>query len=118
MFVAVYSFNVKPGMEEQFQQAWAVRTREIIEASGSFGSRLHRNEDGTVVAYAQWPSRAAWENAAAAETDARERMREAMESSETVYCLEVLEDLLVPRAGLRPPVQEQGQAGCRPPLQQ
>ncbi|HEY9789269.1 MAG TPA: antibiotic biosynthesis monooxygenase [Candidatus Obscuribacterales bacterium] len=95
MFVAVYSFKLKPNMEEQFQQAWAERTKEIIKASGSFGSRLHRNEDGTFVAYAQWPSRKAWENAAPSETAARDRMREATLSSETVFCLEVLEDLLV-----------------------
>lgn len=95
MFVAVYKFKVQPGMEEQFRQAWAERTREIIKENGSFGSRLHRNEDGAFVAYAQWPSRRAWEDALPNETIAMQRMRQAMLSAETVFCLDVLENLLV-----------------------
>jgi quinol monooxygenase YgiN len=95
MFVAVYLFRVKPGMEEQFRQAWAERTREIIKESGSLGSRLHRNEDGAFVAYAQWSSRKAWQDASTSETIARQQMRQATLSSETVFCLDLLENLFV-----------------------
>lgn len=98
MFIAVYSFTVKPGMEEQFHQAWAERTREIVIESGSFGSRLHKNEDGAFIAYAQWPSRKAWEDAPPNETSARKQMREAILFAKTVFCMDLLEDLFVPQA--------------------
>jgi heme-degrading monooxygenase HmoA len=95
MFVAVYAFKVKPAMEEQFQKAWATRTREIMTTSGGLGSRLHKNEDGTFIAYAQWPSRKAWEEASPLDSEARKIMRETTTSTETLYRLDVLEDLLV-----------------------
>lgn len=95
MFVAVYAFKVKPGMEEQFRRAWAERTREIIQESASFGSRLHLSDEGVFIGYAQWPSREAWESAKPHETAALLAMRAAMDSVETVYRLEVLDDLIV-----------------------
>jgi heme-degrading monooxygenase HmoA len=95
MFVAVYAFKVKPGMEERFQKAWADRTREIMSTCGGLGSRLHKNDDGTFIAYAQWPSRKAWEEAAPGESEASEKMRETTTFTETLYRLDVLEDLLV-----------------------
>jgi heme-degrading monooxygenase HmoA len=95
MFVVIYVFTVKPGMEAQFQEAWAERTKEIIHDHGSFGSRLHRADDGTFVAYAQWPTRQEWEDAPSGSTDAARRMKEALMSVETVFKLDVLNDLLV-----------------------
>lgn len=63
MFVVVYRWAVKPGREQEFRKAWVDVTEANYKAYGSLGSRLHRNEDGDWVAYAQWPSRDAWEKA-------------------------------------------------------
>ena len=41
--------------------AWETLTQGIRAGRGGLGSRLHRAEDGTWVAYAQWPDRATWE---------------------------------------------------------
>jgi hypothetical protein len=47
------------------------------------GSRLHVAEDGTWVAYAQWPSREAWERVRELEpTRGHRLMREAFEPDE------------------------------------
>jgi len=42
-------------------RTWRVRTEKIFRVRGSYGSRLHREPDGTYCAIALWPSRAAWE---------------------------------------------------------
>ncbi len=96
MFVAVYKFKARSGMEQQFERAWAERTIEIRNTMGSLGSRLHRADDGTYVGYAQWPSRQVWESSSgSAETPAMGAMREASEEIETILRLDVINDLLV-----------------------
>ena len=97
MFCAVYRFNVRPGLEEQLEDSWAKLTDLIYEHEGSLGSRLHRTPDGVYIAYAQWPARETWENASSLPPEAdpvRRAMREACESIETVYELEVVDDRL------------------------
>ena len=63
MFIAVYRWRVKPGAEEQFREGWRRVTESIYRTYGSLGSRLHRELDGTWIAYAQWPDRKRWEKA-------------------------------------------------------
>jgi hypothetical protein len=60
-FAVIYRWRIHNGMEEQFQQAWATVTELFIAERGALGSRLHQVEDGTWIAYAQWPTRQAWE---------------------------------------------------------
>ena len=55
MIAIVYRWRVTDGMEEQFVDGWSRVTRAIREHCGSHGSRLHRAEDGTWLAYARWP---------------------------------------------------------------
>src|SRR3989442_590031 len=56
MFVAVYWWRVHPGREDRFREAWRRGAERMTAVYGSFGSRLHRNEDGRFVGYAEWPS--------------------------------------------------------------
>jgi heme-degrading monooxygenase HmoA len=63
MFVAVYQWKVKKGREQEFRDAWIRVTEANYRAYGSLGSRLHQNDDGSWVAYAQWPSKQDWEYA-------------------------------------------------------
>jgi heme-degrading monooxygenase HmoA len=65
-FVVIYRWRLRPGMERQFQQAWEQATPLLMRQRGALGSRLHQAEDGTWVAYAQWPSRQSWEQSRAA----------------------------------------------------
>lgn len=102
MFIAVYRWVVKPGMEDRFVEAWHRGTLSITRIYGSFGSRMHRNEDGAFVGYAQWPSRAAWEVAERNhfkhdDEEAAHNFRESIAESGTLYLMEVLDDLLVHR---------------------
>ncbi|XXF75409.1 hypothetical protein P2318_20320 [Myxococcaceae bacterium GXIMD 01537] len=59
MFVAVYRWRLKPGMEEQFREGWRRTTVLAGERCGSGGSTLFRAADGTWVAIARWPEREA-----------------------------------------------------------
>lgn len=61
MHAVLYRWRVKPGGDEAFQRGWAQLTDSIRAQCGSYGSRLHRADDGTWVAYALWPDRATWE---------------------------------------------------------
>ena len=97
VFTVIYQFIVKPNAKTAFIQAWKALTELIYNHESSLGSRLHLTEDGTYLAYAQWPSKEVWKSSGAklpASSDAiRKQMREACESIEILYQLEVIEDL-------------------------
>lgn len=99
MFCVVYRFNVKEGMEQQFQEGWSALTKILHEQNGTLGSRLHRNRDGAFIAYAQWPDEKTWDNAEnnSPEADqARRLMKESCDTpTEVVFRLNVVEDLLI-----------------------
>ncbi|MFT7220713.1 MAG: hypothetical protein ACI8Z1_002333 [Candidatus Azotimanducaceae bacterium] len=97
MFAVIYRWKVKPGTEEQFQDAWRRGTKDLVRLFNSGGSRLHRASDGSWVAYAQWPTKEARDdafrdgppNAAVAELQSY-----VLEEIEQIS-LEITEDLLV-----------------------
>ena len=60
-FAVIYRWRIRSGMEERFQQAWEAVTKSLKAERGALGSRLHRAEDGSWIAYAQWPTKDAWE---------------------------------------------------------
>lgn len=99
MFIAVYRWRVKPGLEDSFVAAWHRGTVSITRIYGSYGSRMHRNENGDFIGYAQWPRRAAWEVAEKAhfahdDHEAARDFRDAIDTSETVLLMDVVDDLL------------------------
>jgi heme-degrading monooxygenase HmoA len=97
VFVALYEFRVKPGLEEQFEQSWRIVTIAFGKLRGSLGSRLHKAQDGTYVAYAQWPSEEQYYTAVALPEDvnaARARMRAACDSLNVLKLMTVQDDLL------------------------
>ena len=96
-FTVVYRWELKPGREDSFIQAWRKLTELIRDQRGGLGSRLHKAADGTWVAYAQWPDRAAWERMQAAETvdeEAFALMKEAVVKRYPPLLLEPVADLL------------------------
>ncbi len=97
MFVAMYRWTLKPGKETRFQEGWHRVTVAIREQNGSLGSRLHKASDGTWIAYAQWPSRQAWEAArenSSADAEARQMMADSVELRHPDLYLDVVDDLL------------------------
>ena len=55
MFAVLYRWRVDAENAAEFVHQWELATAAIREQCGSFGSRLHRTEDGEWVAYARWP---------------------------------------------------------------
>lgn len=97
MFIALYRWKVKEGQEKNFQEGWHRRTVEIYQHRGSLGSRLHQAEDGTWVAYAQWPDRQTYNMAQSIpvfDEEARMMFRESIEESYPDIYMNVVDDLL------------------------
>ena len=99
MFIAIYEFNVKDGMEQKFVEAWLELTKGIYQSHGSFGSRLHQHKNGKYLGYAQWPDQETWARDWSPDTSlapARQIMRSCLNSSTTLYEAEVVSDYLQP----------------------
>ncbi len=106
IFTVIYSFNVLPEKCDIFEESWSQFTKLIYEYEGSLGSRLHRiahqiNSDSIYyIAYAQWPSKELWENSGNKLPKEAEAIRDTMKSAclhiETLYELDVINDLLSP----------------------
>lgn len=100
MFCVIYKFHVQASREREFQEGWSIVTRELKSHCGALGSRLHRDEHGNWIAYAQWPDEQTWQNANCTTPEVQEG-RALMHKSfiegnptETLFKLTVLEDQL------------------------
>ena len=96
MFVYLYKFKVKSGMDAAFRQRWSAFTELIYLERGSLGSRLHKDPAGDFIAYAQWPSREIAEKTFTPSAQYQQAQREMMDcliTSEIVFQLDVLESL-------------------------
>jgi heme-degrading monooxygenase HmoA len=98
MYAIIYTFKVKDGMEKTFIQSWKTLTQLIYKYEGSLGSRLHKSEDSIYVAYAQWPNKETFNKADSNLPDeaneVRKKMRESCIEIQTLYNMDVVEDLL------------------------
>lgn len=90
MLAYFFQWRLRPGLEAQFQAAWAAVTRDLL-TQGSHGSALFDGPDGTVCAIARWPDTATRQAASATAEDARRRMQEAV--AETLQALPLTERL-------------------------
>jgi quinol monooxygenase YgiN len=99
MHCVIYSFEVIPGMEDQFFQSWADMTDLIYQYEGSLGSRLHKEADGRYIAYAQWPDAETYDRSGEAipnelAAPVRAMMRAACSEIKTLFRMEMLDDRL------------------------
>lgn len=99
MFCVVYRWKVEPNDVSEFVQIWSRLTKIISDESPGLGSRLHREDESTVLAYAQWPDRHSWETTYVETEEAQElrsRMRRLSHKLGPPLELDVLSDLLLP----------------------
>jgi hypothetical protein len=96
MFIILYRWRIKSGLENQFIESWSEITEFYVKNFDSLGSRLHRGNDGLFYAYAQWKSAEQREKAFnnAPKLEARTRMHEAIEESFPEIILEIQSDFL------------------------
>jgi catechol 2,3-dioxygenase-like lactoylglutathione lyase family enzyme len=98
-FTVIYRWRLEPALVEDFCHAWQEMTHLIRAYRGGLGSRLHRSTDGSYLAYAQWPSRAAWLESGkrgSLNPDLTERMQAAVVERFPDIELEGHLDLLIP----------------------
>jgi len=96
-FCVVYRWVVREGMEQQCREAWARLTEAIRRERGGLGSRLHLADDGSWVAYAQWPDRETWAAAQLLDppdAEAAQQMDDAIEARLAPIVMEPQLDLL------------------------
>jgi hypothetical protein len=101
MFVAIYRWLLKPGLEADFQRAWSRITSLYVERWGSAGSALFKRDDGVWVGIARWPSREARARAfeaAPVDPEASALMRSAIATTLPGEELDCVEDQWVPPA--------------------
>jgi hypothetical protein len=101
MFCLIYRFRVHEGKKDRFVQSWSQVTAAFIESAGALGSRLHSSDSRDYIAYAQWPSRSAWEEAELPSSimdGPLAVMRDCCESIETLFELTPVADHLIPVA--------------------
>jgi heme-degrading monooxygenase HmoA len=96
MYIVLYSWKIKPELEEQFIRAWAEVTDYYVSNHDSLGSRLHKGSDGKIYAYAQWKSAEQREKAFADSPvlPAGKKMREAVEEKFPEIEFDLLSDFL------------------------
>jgi catechol 2,3-dioxygenase-like lactoylglutathione lyase family enzyme/heme-degrading monooxygenase HmoA len=98
-FAVIYRWRLEPTLVEDFCHAWQEMTHLIRAYRGGLGSRLHRAADGSYLAYAQWPSRAAWLESGkrgSLNQEVTKRMQAAVIERFPDIELEACLDLLVP----------------------
>lgn len=108
MFAVIYQGYIKPGRENEYQEAWNKVARYFIEQRGAIGSCLHRTPDGLWVAYSRWPDKKtrdnSWpgENAPSAELPLEIRnavliIKDCLDPDRKIpdLCMEVVDDLLL-----------------------
>ncbi|MDC6404642.1 MULTISPECIES: antibiotic biosynthesis monooxygenase family protein [Maribacter] len=98
MHSVIYKFNVTEGFESDFEIAWKKLTEAFMTYSGGLGSRLHKDEVGNYMAYAQWPDKETWEKARKKLPETTDELIQAMkkscESTDVLFHLDVTKDLL------------------------
>ena len=95
-FIVIYSFKIIEGKELYFINAWRELTNFIYESAGSYGSRLHKVDNNSFIAYAQWPDKETWENSSEIISDNANNLRKLMHENcleiKTEYQMTVIED--------------------------
>lgn len=96
MFCVQYQWQIVPGQEAQFEQAWTKITKETKNNQNMRGAKLMKLDDGTYTAYAEWKSRKDWEENGERfpiSEALREEIAKTIESTEKLLCMDVVSDL-------------------------
>lgn len=98
MLVVLYRWKIKEGREAEFREGWRRLTLEIRNERSGWGSRLHKAEDETWIAYAQWKDRETWTAAQSmtfVDQAAATMIRESVETRFPDVFMNVVDDLLL-----------------------
>lgn len=97
MFAVIYHWKlIANANEDEFIQSWHKGTTKIYRERGSFGSSLHKLNDGTFLAYARWPNKASWQKMMQ-ETSKTSTNKTFVVSIDDPVELDLLDDLLQTR---------------------
>ena len=103
MFAVLYRRRLHPGAEARLVDGWERVTRAVHATCGSYGSRLHRADDGTWVACARWPDTATRERCDHGEAAGERLVAGSVAGHLGATPVEVASDLLAEPDGHPPP---------------
>lgn len=108
MFAVIYQGYLKPGRENEYQEAWSKVAQYFIEHRGAIGSCLHKTSDGLWVAYSRWPDKKTRDNSWPGENAPSEELpleirnavltiKDCLDSDRKIpdLCMEVVNNLLL-----------------------
>lgn len=108
MFAVIYQGYLKPGRENEYQEAWSKVAQYFIEYRGAIGSCLHKTSDGLWVAYSRWPNKKTRDNSWPGENAPSEELppeihnavltiKDCLDSDRKIpdLCMEVINDRLL-----------------------
>ena len=103
MYAVLYRWQVAAKDEVAFRRHWMQMSKDLRDLFGGGGSRLHRAENGDMVAYARWPSRECRDLAFAQFTAHPKTapLRLSPNLKEEIW-LEITDDILTPELDLPP----------------
>ncbi|NDV42406.1 antibiotic biosynthesis monooxygenase family protein [Flagellimonas sediminis] len=97
-FIVIYKFQVKKGLEKDFEKDWEKLTHAFVNYSRGLGSRLHMDPSGIYIAYAQWPDQSTWTTAGSRLPEhakaLADTMRAKCENVEVLFTLDEIKNLL------------------------
>lgn len=94
MFCVIYEFKIKKDFKDQFLKSWSEFTKAIYRVNGSLGSRIHSTEDPEkYIAYAQWHSEEAFNNAAPIEDYSEREQQARQDMSDSTLEINILSKL-------------------------
>jgi hypothetical protein len=97
MFAIIYEFDVKMENAVAFTEIWHILTTRIKALCDSQGSRLHKLNDSSWIAYALWPSRDAWETSDLNQpemVELRQQLFDICDDIRIAYQMDVVDDLI------------------------
>ena len=95
MYITLYQWQLKPGKEQQFIEAWTRLTTRLQNTAPQVSAKLLKTLQGEWVALIEWPSQKEWESQTNENIDllAQKSLMECVQELQNLVPMEVVKNL-------------------------
>lgn len=95
MYITLYQWQLKPGKEQQFIEAWTRLTTQLQNTTPQVSAKLLKTLQGEWVALIEWPSQKEWESQTNENIDllAQQSLMECVQELQNLVPMEVVRNL-------------------------
>lgn len=95
MYITLYQWQLKPGKEQQFIEAWTRLTTQLQNTAPQVSAKLLKTLQGEWVALIEWPSQKEWESQTNENIDllAQQSLMECVQELQNLVPMEVIKHL-------------------------